>query len=66
MFVDWEFKKNGHNCEMEGGWSLRGHAFGDCLEDTEGRFWISNGEYSSEVNFCPVCGERSKRNEKRN
>lgn len=29
----------------------------DCIEENElGEFWISNDEYSSRVNFCPICG----------
>jgi hypothetical protein len=27
---------------------------------TDGSLWIGNGEYGSEVRFCPECGFKSK------
>ena len=30
-----------------------------CEEDEEGRLWVDNGEYSSQVNYCPYCGFRA-------
>lgn len=33
-----------------------GPAFDEVWENEDGGLWVSNGEYSSPVNFCPVCG----------
>lgn len=46
-----------HYCETPAGFKVRcyGAAFDHCKEDIEGVFWVSNGEYSSQVNFCPFC-----------
>lgn len=37
-----------------------GPAFGECLELENGELWITNDEYESQVNFCPVCGWKAK------
>ncbi len=31
-------------------------AINECVEEADGGFWVGNGEYSSYVNFCPICG----------
>lgn len=31
-----------------------------CYEDTDGKLWITNEEYASQVNFCPYCGYTAK------
>ena len=36
-----------------------GTAFNVCIEDKRGRLWVHNGEYGSQVNFCPVCGYKA-------
>lgn len=36
-----------------------GPAIDRCREDAEGRFWIDNGEYFSQVAFCPYCGTKA-------
>ncbi len=28
-------------------------------EQDDGTFWAGNGEYESQVNFCPVCGAKA-------
>jgi hypothetical protein len=33
-----------------------GPAIGYCLEYEEGKLFAGNGEYESQVNFCPICG----------
>jgi hypothetical protein len=38
-----------------------GPAIDECNEDDEGRFWVGNGEYESQVNYCPVCGMKAPR-----
>jgi len=36
-----------------------GEAVDQCCEDAEGRFWVTNEEYASQVKFCPYCGEKA-------
>lgn len=38
---------------VQGGY---GHAVTDVYEGTDGTMWVSNGEYASQVNFCPFRG----------
>lgn len=28
----------------------------DYCEEADGKLWIGNGEYRSQVNYCPYCG----------
>ena len=53
-----------HSCKLPCGryWqdAYYGPAISDCEEDDEGRFWADNGEYSSQVNYCPVCGVKAR------
>lgn len=37
-----------------------GPAITEIWEDEEGRLWVGNGEYSSQVYFDPVTGEKAK------
>jgi hypothetical protein len=37
-----------------------GSAIDGCDELDDGTLWISNGEYSSQVLFCPYCGFRAR------
>ena len=48
-----------HECVLNGPSRAYGAAAETCSDDEQGRFWISNGEYSSQVNFCPVCGAKA-------
>ena len=36
-----------------------GSAIHECIEDENGEFWVDNGEYATQVNFCPFCGEEA-------
>ena len=45
--------KNGYYVP-EGLW---GHAVRYTYIDENGKMWIGNGEYESQVNYCPVTGE---------
>jgi len=36
-----------------------GSAIDSCEEDLEGKMWAGNGEYESQVNFCPICGQQA-------
>lgn len=53
--------KGGHYCEKEypRPYKMYGGAINRCWEDEEGRFWVDNGEYCSQVNFCPYTGTRA-------
>jgi hypothetical protein len=42
------------------GTDLYGSAIEDCREDDAGRLWVDNGEYATQVNFCPYCGYPAK------
>lgn len=33
-----------------------GHAIDTCVETSDNRLWVTNGEYLSQVNYCPYCG----------
>ncbi len=37
-----------------------GAAIDSCIEDSKGELWVDNGEYASQVNFCPYCGYRAQ------
>ena len=39
---------------------LFGDAIELCREYEDGTLWVDNGEYGSQVNFCPVCGYEAK------
>ena len=53
-------KKKRHMCEGDLPAESYGAAIDACYEDDQGRLWVSNGEYSSAVNFCPYCGQRAR------
>lgn len=36
-----------------------GSAIVDCVENSDGTFWVENGEYASRVNYCPYCGMKA-------
>jgi hypothetical protein len=38
---------------------LFGNAVEYVKEDSEGRMWIGNGEYETQVNFCPFTGKEA-------
>lgn len=57
-----ELNGNGHHCcEKRFPKEMHGAAITDCVEDTEGRFWATNREYATQVNFCPFCGQPATR-----
>jgi hypothetical protein len=53
------FSPGKHSCALRSDYSACGVAVSECAEDDEGHFWVSNGEYSSMVAFCPVCGVKA-------
>ncbi len=51
-----------HNCTTDKFISIpevTGPAITECWQDSTGTLWVSNGEYSSTVNFCPYCGYKA-------
>jgi hypothetical protein len=52
--------KDYHYCEVHCRQHLRGAAIDYCFLDIDGCLFVQNGEYGSQVNFCPVCGYEAK------
>ena len=49
-----------HDCVGRAPHKFYGPAFDQCKEEEEsGRFWVDNGEYKSQVNYCPYCGAKA-------
>jgi len=53
--------KEKHYCEIPYKYHLYGAAIEDCHEDQDGYLFVSNREYGSQVNFCPMCGYKAKK-----
>ena len=53
-------KDQGHRCEGLLPEAAYGKAITYCYEDVDGKLWITNEEYASQVNFCPYCGREAK------
>ncbi len=49
-----------HSCEGKLPFGSYGDAIDDCDENDDGELWAGNGEYRSQVNFCPFCGFKAK------
>jgi hypothetical protein len=45
-----------HQCDGALPENSYGAAIEDCSENENGELWVGNGEYESQVNFCPYCG----------
>ena len=52
--------QGGHRCEGELPEAAYGKAITYCYEDTDGKLWITNEEYASQVNSCPYCGHAAR------
>lgn len=50
--------KQAHACRFDMPSAGYGGAINECDEDPCGHFWVSNGEYSSQVAYCPSCGAK--------
>lgn len=48
-----------HKCKGNLPESLYGAAIDHCFEE-DGKLFVSNSEYMSQVNFCPYCGYEAK------
>ena len=53
-------KKQRHLCEGFLPSASYGGAIDECREDDQCRLWVGNGEYSSQVNYCPFCGHKAR------
>ncbi len=53
--------KEFHYCEVPSIYHGYGPAINDCFEDQDGFLFVSNGEYGSQVNICPICGYKAKK-----
>lgn len=49
-----------HYCDLKEFSHSHGPAIDYCFEDEKGFLFCTNGEYGSQVNFCPVCGYEAK------
>jgi hypothetical protein len=38
-----------------------GSAIENCEERENGELWVDNNEYASQVNYCPYCGYKAKK-----
>lgn len=50
------FDNNRHSCKYKSSSDGYGAAIYYCIEDEDGKFWVGNDEYESQVNYCPFCG----------
>lgn len=50
-----------HFCEIPEKSHCHGPAIEFCFEDLEGYLFVTNIEYGSQVNFCPMCGYKAKK-----
>lgn len=50
---------NKHECELDSPYAAYGEAVTHCYEHEDCTYWVCNEEYSSQVNFCPVCGAKA-------
>jgi hypothetical protein len=50
-----------HLCFIPCKQHLHGAAVDECFEDEKDYLFVSNGEYGSQVNFCPMCGYKAKK-----
>ena len=50
-----------HSCGARTRHDGYGEAITDCIETAgrPGEFWAGNGEYGSQVAFCPYCGAKA-------
>jgi len=51
-----------HFCKLKTPFDAYGDAISYCYEKLDGTLWISNIEYASQINYCPYCGYKAKKN----
>lgn len=49
-----------HHCCAQSKSGGYGGAVDVCFETDDSELWVGNGEYASQVNFCPWCGYEAK------
>jgi hypothetical protein len=50
-----------HECLGYPEHGMYGGAFHACIELDNKTLWVTNGEYASQVNYCPYCGFKAER-----
>ncbi len=61
--ADMKLRHTNCNCILEARPGSRGDstpAIETCWTDIGGRMWAGNGEYVSQVNYCPRCGTKAR------
>ncbi|KKM86038.1 hypothetical protein LCGC14_1283020 [marine sediment metagenome] len=48
-----------HKCVCKVPHAIYGPAIDVCIEEENGKYWVDNDEYSSQVNYCPFCGSKA-------
>jgi hypothetical protein len=49
-----------HKCEGHFPHDGYGEAIDSCYANEVGEMWAGNGEYGSQVCYCPYCGEKAR------
>lgn len=63
-YKSWDegYKAHGlHACLIDTPCHSYGRAIDECTEDLDGYLFVYNGEYGSQVNYCPMCGYKAKK-----
>lgn len=60
LFQVSQIARGKHFCEVSTRYVINGAAIDYCYEDDRGKLIVENGEYDSEVNYCPMCGYKAK------
>lgn len=60
-FKEMYHAKGLHACDIDTPQHLFGNAINTCIEDLDGYLFVGNGEYGSQVNYCPMCGYKAKK-----
>ena len=51
-----------HQCDLgHYPYDAYGSAVDNCYEDDNDELWVSNGEYTTRVNYCPKCGYKAQK-----
>lgn len=48
-----------HYCSQVTPSKAHGAAISECFEQEDGQYWVTNGEYASQVCYCPYCGKKA-------
>jgi len=58
-FPRWHKEGGYYHYQLNRPYKMYGGAITRCWEDEEGQFWVDNGEYCSQVNYCPYTGTKA-------